>query len=181
MGNRSRTKTWAIVALLAIAIATPASADWTVYASADVGFSIAEATADGQIQTAALPPLDVQGLGGDDIDVSPFLGGAIGLEVPISEITPWVLPRWVDGFALREEVEVVGLRNYKFTTDRPDIQGVSVTASGKVLTEVEMWTVMVNTWLDIPLDGLYRPISWTSARLFGRWRLSALKQILAKT
>jgi hypothetical protein len=182
MGNGllalARVNTWALAALLAGAIAAPASAEWRVYTSADLGFSIAEADGSGRINSAA--PLTFT-LGGDDNDVSPFLGGAIGLAVPFGEATPWTLPRWLSKFRLREEVEVVGLRNYKFTTDQPELNGMPVVLSGKVQTELDMWSVMVNTWLDIPLDGLYRPISWTSARLFGRWRLASLKRVLERT
>lgn len=186
MGNHSRARcarnctslaTWALTGLAVLTLATPAAAQWSVYSSADLGFSIADATGDGTIDTAG----GTFTLGGDDTDVSPFLGGAIGLRVPLSEATPWSTPRWLEGFALREELEIVGLRNYKLSTDPPEQNGTPVASGGKTITEIDTWSVMVNTWLDVPLDGLYRPISWTSARLFGRWRLRTLKQILERT
>ena len=83
----------------------------------------------------------------------------------------WRLPDW----DVRGEVEAVGLRSYDLKTD-PIAAG-----RAKVLTEMDVWTVMGNVWLDVPMRGLYRPISWTSSRLFGRWRLRTLKYILDRS
>ena len=159
--------------LLLLGVALPAAADWRIYTSADLGYSIATADADGVLNFA--PP--TINLGGDDTDVSPFLGGAVGLAIPMDEIAPvelpwgWRLPDW----DVRGEVEAVGLRSYDLKTD-PIAAG-----RAKVLTEMDVWTVMGNFWLDVPMRGLYRPISWTSSRLFGRWRLRTLKYILDRS
>ncbi len=154
-------------------LAEPASADWRLYTTADIGYSVAIGDADGVIDFA--PP--TLNLGGDDTDVSPLVGGAFGIAIPMDEIAPIELPRgWrLPDWDVRGEIEAIGLREYEFKTD-PVAAG-----QGRVLTEVDNWTVMANFWVDVPLRGLYRPISWTSSRLFGRWRLRTLKYALDRT
>jgi opacity protein-like surface antigen len=166
-----------LVGMVSLAASTATAADWRVYTSAGLGYSAAEGSADGRI-------IDNGGgqfpLGGSDTDVSPLLGGAVGLAVPMDQIAPielpfgWRLPEW----DVRAEIEAVGLRSYQFKTD--PIQPGSQTA-GPILTDLDTWSVMGNFWLDVPLRGLYKPISWTSARLFGRWRLRTLKKALDRT
>jgi hypothetical protein len=162
-----------LLALWVVCLAAPAAADWRIYTSADLGYSVAEGKADGVINFD--PP--TFNLGGKDTDVSPLLGAAFGLAVPMDEIAPLELPRgWrLPSWDMRLEVEAVGLRNYKFKTS-PVAPG-----SGPIITEVDSWSVMTNLWMDLPLRGLYRPISWTTSRLFGRWRLRTLKYVLDRT
>jgi hypothetical protein len=163
-----------LAAVVLLVLALPASAEWRIYTSADLGYSVSKGEADGQVEFAN--GLTVP-LGGNDTDVSPFLGGAIGLAIPMDEIASFEMPRgWrLPDWDVRAEIEAIGLRNYKYKTD-------SIGAnSGDLLTELDSWSVMSNFWLDVPLRGLYRPISWTSARLFGRWRLRWLKHALDRT
>jgi opacity protein-like surface antigen len=154
------------------------ASDWRVYVSAGLGYSAAEGSADGRITLNNGGGLFE--LGGSDTDVSPLLGGAVGVAIPMDQIAPLELPRgWrLPDWDVRAEIEAVGLRSYQFKTD--PIQPGSQTA-GPILTELDTWSLMTNFWLDVPLRGLYKPISWTSARLFGRWRLRTLKQVLART
>lgn len=170
-GSRSLSCLVTGVALAAVlSTAQPASAEWRVYASGDLGFSISKGRASGRVDLQ--PPAFT--LGGGDRDVSPFLGVAVGLAVPLDELAAVELPRgWrLPDWDVRVEAETIGLRNFKYKTNP------IAANSGSLLTELKSWSVMTNLWLDIPLRGLYRPISWTSARLFGRWRLRVLKQIL---
>jgi opacity protein-like surface antigen len=173
-GSCARTGLRALaMALGALAgMAQPASADWRLYAAGDLGYSVSEGSASGEVEIG--PTFD---LGGDDTAVSPLLGGAFGLAVPMDEIAPLELPRgWrLPDWDVRAEIEAVGLREYKYSTDP------IVTGEGKVQTKLETWSLFTNFSLDVPLRGLYRPISWTSARLFGRWRLRTLKLILDRT
>ncbi len=160
-----------LAAGLLLALAAPAHADWRLYMSADLGYSIADSTVEGEINFN--PP--TFNIGGSDTDVSPLLGGAVGIAIPMDEIAPVEMPRWVPDWDVRGEVEAVGLRSYDFRT-RPIVPG-----NAKVSTELDVWTVMGNFYLDVPLSGLYRPISWTTSRLFGRWRLRTLKYALDRT
>lgn len=159
--------------VIVLLLAAPAAADWRVYLSADLGFSVSNAKASGRYDDGT----NVFPLGGSDTDTSPFVGGAVGLAVPMDEIASFELPRgWrLPDWDLRLEAEATGLRSYDFKT-RP-----VAASTGPILSEADSWSVMTNLWLDVPLRGLYKPISWTSARLFGRWRLRTLKQVLDKT
>lgn len=162
-------------ALLAMGLLLPpgaASADWRIYTSGDLGYSVSKGKGSGMVEIG-----QVFDLGGNDTDVSPLLGGSVGLAIPMDEIALLELPRgWrLPSWDVRAEIEAVGLRNFKYSTDP------IVTNEGKIQTELDTWSLMGNFWLDIPLQGLYRPISWTSARLFGRWRLRTLKHILDRT
>ena len=160
-----------LAGLVCMVAAAPAGADWRLYTSADLGYSIADSTVKGEINFDP-PTFDI---GGSDMDVSPLLGGAFGIAIPMDEIAPVEMPRWVPDWDVRGEVEAVGLRSYDFRT-RPIVPG-----NAKVSTELDVWTVMANVYLDVPMRGLYRPISWTTSRLFGRWRLRTLKYALDRT
>jgi hypothetical protein len=155
------------------AIATPAAADWRLYVQGELGYSTMETDVDGEINFN--PP--TFNIGGSDTDVSPLLGFTVGIAIPMDEIAPIELPRgWrLPDWDVRGEIELVGLRSYDLRTD-PIVAG-----NANVLTEVDNWTLMGNFWLDVPLRGLYRPISWVSSRLFGRWRLRTLKYALDRT
>lgn len=170
-GVRARRGPLGLAIALAVTLAAgPAGADWRVYVSGDLGYSAAVGRADGFINFA--PPSFE--LGGKDTDVSPLLGGAVGVAIPMDEVAPLQLPRgWrLPDWDVSLELEAVGLREYEFKT------APVVASSGPILTEVETWSLMTNVSVDLPLAGLYRPISWTSSRLFGRWRLRTLKQVL---
>ena len=161
--------------LAAVAIASPASADWRLYVSGDLGYSVADADASGSVNFPdPAPDFPIRG---DDTDVSPLLGGAFGVAIPMNEAAPiemprgWRLPDW----DMRVELEAVGLREYDFKTTP------LTNNTGPIVTEVDIWSLTSNFWLDVPMRGLYRPISWTSSRLFGRWRLRSLKYVLDRT
>lgn len=163
---------WGLVLALGIAaFAAPASADWRLYGSADLGYSIGKTSVDGDINFDP-PNLPIRG---SDTDVSPLLGGAFGVAIPMDELAPVEVPRWLPDWDVRGEIEAVGLRSYDFRT-RPIVPG-----NAKVNTDLDVWTVMANVYVDVPMRGLYRPISWTTSRLFGRWRLRTLKYVLDRT
>jgi hypothetical protein len=163
---------FALVGALCIA-SSPASADWRLYTSADLGYSIMNADVDGEINFD--PP--TFNIGGSDTDVSPLLGGTVGIAIPMDEIAPLELPRgWrLPTWDVRAEIEATGLRSYDIRT-RPIVAG-----NADVLTEADVWTLTTNFWLDMPMRSLYRPISWTTSRLFGRWRLRTLKYALDRS
>jgi hypothetical protein len=163
---------WVLVSLV-LGVAAPASADWNVYMSGGLGYSVMDGSAKGSVQDNIIGVRDIKG---SDTDVSPILAGAVGLSSPMDELLPlqWRLPDW----RVRAELEAVGLREYELSTD-PITVGVNQT--GKVRSKIESWSFMTNFFLDLPMGGLYRPISWTSARLFGRWRLQTLKHVLDRT
>ncbi len=170
--GHTTVQTGLAASVIALLLAAPATADWRIYVSGDLGFSVAIAEASGQVDIGGIRPIT-----GEDTAVSPSLGGAVGLAVPMDEIAAWELPRgWrFPDWDVRLEAEAIGLRNYKFLTDRLALM------TGSIPSEIDSWTVMTNLWVDVPLRGLYKPISWTTARLFGRWRLRTLKQVLDKT
>jgi hypothetical protein len=150
--------------------AAPAAAEWQIYGSGEFGFSVLEAKADGQaVTTTRVRPLD-----GNDDDLSPLVGGTLGIGLPMNEILPrrftghLPIPDWL----IRLEVEGIALREYHLRTS--SIAG----STGPIHTELDSWSVMGNLWLDVPLRGLYRPISWTSSHLFGRRRLQPVKDVL---
>jgi hypothetical protein len=131
---------------------------------------VLEAKADGQaVTTTRVRPLD-----GNDDDLSPLVGGTLGIGLPMNEILPrrftghLPIPDWL----IRLEVEGIALREYHLRTS--SIAG----STGPIHTELDSWSVMGNLWLDVPLRGLYRPISWTSSHLFGRRRLQPVKDFL---
>ncbi len=163
----------AIALLMTAAVAAPAQADWRVYASGDLGYSALRGSVKGFLNVGTGVTFK-----GADTTVSPLIGGAVGLAAPMNEAVVWQLPwhwRFPD-WQVRAELEAIGLRDYDVIT-RPVIEGVT----GPVVSKVESWSLMTNFFLDVPLRGLYRPISWTSSRLFGRWRLRLLKDVLDRT
>jgi hypothetical protein len=171
----ARAATGGLLLACLLVCSSTVRADWSVYVAGDLGYSVLDGSASGQALLVSGPP--TLNLGGSDDDVSPLVGGAVGIAAPLDETTRsdlpfgWRLPPW----RARAEIEAIGLREYNLRTRE------IVSGSGTLHTKVEAWTVMSNLWLDVPLRGLYRPISWTSARLFGRWRLQALKQALDRT
>ena len=73
-----------------------AKADWQLFVSADLGYSIGVGKVSGESR------LTGGDLGGQDSDLSALLGGAIGVQMPMDELSPWRLPRgWQIGSAGR--------------------------------------------------------------------------------
>jgi hypothetical protein len=161
------------ISLLSLALASTASATWQLYGSGDFGYSIGIGKVSGSANVIGIP---IQ-LSGKDTDASPLLGGAFGVQVPMDELTPWRLPRnWrLPDWPLRFEIEFVGLREYEFATP-----GLTPGApfDSPFNTSASSWSMMNNIWLDVPLRGLYGPITSTSRFVKGRERLPTLREFL---
>jgi len=148
-----------------------AAAQWNVYGSWDIGYSIADGSTDGLHNGAGGVTL-----AGGSIDASPLLGGAFGVEVPLDQATPWKLPfdwRWPRWNA-RAEIEAIGLRDYELRSN-------GAVSDTPMFTEVQSWSLLQNVWLDIPMRGLYRPITRSTAFVMGVRRLPLLKMLLENT
>lgn len=156
-------------------VAAPANATWQLYTSGDFGYSIAKGKVSGSADADASGDDDF--FSGKDNDVSPLIGGSIGVEIPLFELTPWRMPYDIrlPDWPVRIELEASGLRDYELETDGFFASGG---ASDPFNTDVKLWTFMQNVWLDIPLKGLYRPISATSGFLFRQPRLPWLRRFL---
>lgn len=158
---------------LGLLVAAPAQATWQLYVSGEFGYSIANSKVSGEAEVADPP----EKFSGKDNDVSPLVGGAFGVEIPMHELTPWRLPydlRLPD-WPVRFEFEASGLRDYELETDGLFAPGPT---SDPFNTEIKAWSFMTNAWLDIPLRGLYRPISATSGFIFNTPRLPTLKRLV---
>ncbi|MCP5045314.1 MAG: porin family protein [bacterium] len=157
---------------LGLVFAAPAHATWRLYASGDFGYSIAKYKVRGgaEVGLAQREPFS-----GRDNDVSPEVGGAFGVEIPMFELTPWELPRdmRLPDWPVRFEIEASGLREF-----RPATEGLIGGREADYHTKVETWMLMQNAWLDIPLRGLYRPIRATSEFIFNQPRLPGVKRFL---
>ena len=154
--------------MLAIGIfilAFSASADVDLYAAPQFGISNLIADTDGNAVGG-----NPNGLQGDDTDSAPLLGLSVGLEVPMNELVPreWLadarLPSWPVSF----ELEATGLRDYDFQT-----RGSGATAE-VYSTEITATTLMANTWTDIPLTTMWRPVQY----VFGLGRQPRVRQWL---
>ena len=117
-----------------------------IYLSGGIGNSGADGSA-----SASTDFYDVEG---DDSDSSPAFGGTLGLGFALDEVAPSVgkleLPSWV----VRTEIEFMTGRDYEFVTPAAGV-------NDSFFSEVDVWTVMPNFALEVPLR---TPISW----LFGR-------------
>ncbi|MHA7839338.1 MAG: outer membrane protein [bacterium] len=145
-----------LLVLVGVLLAGGARADWKAYVAADFGISTSGVDTDGLFDTGT-GTFDLKGM---DEDSSPLVGGAIGLEVPMSEILPreWLLDVRLPDWPVRFEVEGAGLREYEFRT---------IGLGGDAFSsEVEATTFFFNTWLDVPLLSVYRPVQY----LFGLGR-----------
>jgi opacity protein-like surface antigen len=136
------------ILLAVVLVAGPSAADWNVYVAPGLGISGATVDTDGEVSD--LPVL----FGGSDEDSSPLLDFAVGLEVPMDELVPreWLLDVRLPNWPMRFELEAAGLREYEFKTD---------VGTEKFFTEFKATTLLVNTWLDIPLVSIYRPVQYT--------------------
>jgi len=141
--------------------AAPSHAEWIVYASGDVGFSIASAEIKGDESGGTR-------FSGLDTDTSPVIGGAIGLSVPMDELLPreWIgdvrLPSW----PVRVEAEAVGLREY-------DLRTPSAGPNTR-FTKIDVWTQLENFWLDVPVTAMWEPFQY----LFGLGRQPRVRRWL---
>jgi hypothetical protein len=171
--NVARVKLLAPMITVLCLVASPAGATWRLYTSGEFGYSISKAKVSGSadILDPAVP------FSGRDKDVSPLIGGAIGVEIPMFELTPWRMPYDIrlPDWPVRFEFEVSGLRDYELETDGLFAAGPT---SDPFNTDIKAWTFMTNVWLDVPLRGLYRPISATTGFLFGAPRLPRFRRLL---
>ncbi len=157
--------------LLLLVLVSQASATWKLNLTGDVGYSIGE----GDVTGSSVWTNDFSG---SDDDVSPLMGAAVGIEVPMFELTPWRLP-WnlqLPDWPVRLEIEVVGLREYELQTD-----GLTSGApfDSPFHTKVKFWTIMHDVWLDVPLRWMHQPITWVGERVQGRRpRYAKLKKFL---
>jgi hypothetical protein len=144
-----------ILAILALGLlsAPAAQADWVLYLSGDLGTSSGTTSVDGFIDVAGIKPFS-----GQYTDSSPLISGALGISLPIDEITPWELPYdlRLPSWPLRFEVEATGLRSFEGLSDGP--------VSDVIFGSTSSWSLMFDLWLDIPLGSLNRPL----ASLVGR-------------
>lgn len=124
------------------------SADWKVFVEPGTGISGAIVDTDGRA-TGVMPEVK---LFGSDEDSTPFLSLAVGVEVPMDELLPreWMLDVRLPNWPVRIELEAAGLREYELRTETSN--------SDEFFTEMTATTLLVNTWLDIPLVEIYRPI-----------------------
>ena len=67
--GRSTVQAGLAASVIALLMAGQASADWRIYVSGDLGFSVATGDVSGQVDIAGL-----KDIGGDDTSVSPLLG-----------------------------------------------------------------------------------------------------------
>lgn len=139
-----------------------AHADWRLYVGADSGISAMDADTDGNYPTGG-----INNFRGKDLDSSPLVGGAFGVEIPMDEILPreWLMDVRLPDWPTRFELEGVGLREYELQT---------VANGEKFFSDVEVSTLFFNTWLDIPMTSVYRPVQY----LFGLGRQPRVRQWL---
>ena len=141
------------------------AADWRLYVQGGLGLSGADVNTDGQAGTLTR-------LLGKDSDSSPLLDAAFGVEVPMDELVPRELllkvrlPNW----PVRLEMEAAGLREWEFDT----VAGPPPPQTGgeHYFTKVKATTVLFNSWVDMPLVALYKPIQY----LFGLGRQPSVRQ-----
>lgn len=133
------------------------AADWRLYVQGGLGLSAAELATTGQADT-----FDING---QDTDTSPLLDAAFGLEVPMDELVPreFLLKVRLPDWPVRLEVEAAGLREWELRT---------VAAGEDFFTELENTTVLFNSWVDMPLVSLYKPVQY----LFGLGRQPRVRQ-----
>ncbi len=133
------------------------SADWRLYVQGGLGISGAEVDTDGQA--------DISSLVGKDNDSSPLLDAAFGLEVPMDELVPreFLLKVRLPDWPVRLEIEAAGLREWEFRT---------VAGGEDFFTELNATTVLFNSWVDMPLVSLYKPVQY----LFGLGRQPRVRQ-----
>lgn len=144
----------ATLVLCPLFTASQSAAEWKVYLQGGLGISGADVETSGRAGSAPVTRLN-----GVDTDSSPLLDGAVGLEVPMDELVPRELllkvrlPDW----PVRLELEAAGLREWEFST---------VAGGEDFFTEIKATTVLINSWVDVPLLSVYKPVQY----LFGLGR-----------
>ena len=93
---------------------------------------------------------------GSDSDASPAYGGALGLSFLLSEASTSIWGLELPAWSTRFELEGLGGRDYELRSKGGD----------GFFSDVRSWSLLTNTWLDIPLEP---PLS----RLIGRVPLLA--------
>jgi opacity protein-like surface antigen len=154
-GFAALSKLVVVACLLGALAASAARSDWQIYVSGDVGISTSDLDSDGDY-VSATPDVRMKGM---DSDSSPLVGGAVGLEIPMDEILPreWLLDVRPPDWPVRFEIEGAGLREYELRTRA---------GGDKFYSEVEVATLFINGWLDIPMISIWRPFQY----LFGLGR-----------
>jgi hypothetical protein len=147
-----------------------AQAVWQIYGTGEFGYSIGKGQISGITEILTLPAT----FEGSAEDVSPMVAGAIGIQIPINELTPWRMPGNIrlPDWPFRFEIQFAGVREYQYETVG------EFPGSPAFHTDVEIWSLMNNFWFDISLAGLHRPIALASGKIAGRPRLSGLKRFL---
>ena len=147
---------------LLVLFATESAADWKLYVSGGLGISGSIVDTDGSVPGTPIIPLT-----GDDGDSSPLVDGAFGLEIPMNELVPreYLVDMRLPSWSTRFELEAAGLREYEIET---------AAGATNFYSTLNVTTVMVNTWLDIPLTAIYRPVQYT----FGLGRQPRIRQWL---
>lgn len=144
LGRRMGAGAWAIFAACLL-LAGESTADWEVYVGGGLGISALEEWTNGQASG--------QALGGQDVDSSPLLDATVGLAIPMDEIVPreWLASTRLPDWPVRIELEVAGLREHELK---------SFAAGEDYYTEIETITSFFNTWVDIPLVTMWRPVQY---------------------
>jgi hypothetical protein len=93
--------------------------------------------------------------------------GAVGLKIPMDELLPreWLFDVRLPDWPVRFELEAAGLREFELETNLGAVD---------LFSTMKVTTVMVNSWLDIPLVQLWRPVQY----LGGLGRQPRLRQWL---
>ena len=140
-----------MVWLVALLIAAPSAADWTIYVSGGLGISGALLDTDGVVRGTPDVALD-----NNDDDSSPLVDGAVGLEIPMDELLPreWLMDIRLPNWPVRFELEAAGLREFEVETDQNQSGGETY------FTNWSATTSFVNAWLDIPLVEIWRPVQY---------------------
>jgi len=160
-----RTLEAAVLGLLLLTVSTTARADVDLYLAPQIGISWILGETQGEVSGAA-----TFGFKGEDIDESPLVGAALGVEIPMNELVPreWVpnlrLPNW----PVRFEVETTALRDYELKTN-----GFGAGAAN-FLTEIDALVFSANAWLDLPMLTAWRPWQY----VFGLGRQPLVRQYL---
>jgi len=155
----------AVLILVLMAVPGGASASWLLYVSGELG------TASGTTNVSGSSDLANRAFAGSYTDSSPLIGGAVGVAIPLNEMTPWELPYdlRLPTWPLRFEASATGLRSFEGLTNGPTLQS-------KNFGGTSTWSVVFNLWQDFPLSGLSRPLSWLPGRT-PRWVTNGLDQM----
>lgn len=143
-----------------------ADASWLLYLSGSLGTSSGTTTVTGTTDFFTPP----RAIGGTYSDSSPLIAGALGVSIPLDELTAWELPYdlRLPSWRLRFEAEAVGLRSFEGLAGGPG----PLTVFGGT----DSWSVMFDLWQNIPLSGLGRVFNMLPGRT-PRWLTRGLDQL----